>query len=83
LADYRGVGGRFTDDTAFAMWLTKEVGVACVPGSSFFHDPERGRHLVRFAYPKKEETLKAAAQRLSATRGKAEASSGTARISPR
>ncbi|MFO1533848.1 MAG: pyridoxal phosphate-dependent aminotransferase [Thermoplasmatota archaeon] len=63
--------GPFADDTAFALWLTREVGVACVPGSSFFAEPGRGRHLVRFAYPKKEETLRAAGERLATARGKA------------
>lgn len=70
LADYTGFGA-FPDDTAFAMWLTKEVGVTCIPGSSFFSDPGRGRNLVRFAYPKKEATLQEAAKRLSLTREKA------------
>jgi len=66
-----GAGTAFANDTEFALWLTKEVGVACVPGSSFFADPSRGRHLVRFAYPKKEETLRAAATRLATAREKA------------
>ena len=39
---------------AFAYWLIDEVGVATVPGSSFYaSDPGRGRGLVRFAFPKK------------------------------
>ncbi|MES2155372.1 MAG: aminotransferase class I/II-fold pyridoxal phosphate-dependent enzyme [bacterium] len=72
LADWTSVVDErsFTDDTAFAMWLTKEVGVACVPGSSFFAEAGKGRHLVRFAYPKKEETLREAAKRLALTREK-------------
>lgn len=52
------------DDTEFAMWLTKEIGVTAIPGSSFYADKALGRRLVRFAYPKKEETLQAAAERL-------------------
>ena len=44
--------------------MTKEVGVAVVPGSSFFEEPERGRHLVRFAFCKKLETLEEAGVRL-------------------
>lgn len=75
LADWTTVAGpeAFADDTAFSLWLTEHVGVACIPGSSFFSDPARGRRLVRFAYPKKEETLREAARRLEAARAKAEA----------
>ncbi|HSJ62852.1 MAG TPA: aminotransferase class I/II-fold pyridoxal phosphate-dependent enzyme [Gemmatimonadaceae bacterium] len=57
------------DDVAFAKWMTREVGVATVPGSSFYHDPARGRSLVRFAFCKARETLMAAAERLAAVRG--------------
>lgn len=60
------------DDMAFAMWLTKEVGVTAVPGSGFYADPDLGRRLVRFAYPKREETLQAAAQRLATVKEKME-----------
>ena len=52
------------DDTAFARWLAADVGVATVPGSSFYHDPALGRGLVRFAFCKRAETLEAAAERL-------------------
>ena len=52
------------DDVAVAHHLTKEVGVAVVPGSSFFSEPELGSHLVRFAFCKKLETLDEAGQRL-------------------
>ena len=44
--------------------LTKDVGVAVVPGSSFFSRPELGAHLVRFAFCKKLETLEEAGARL-------------------
>jgi aminotransferase len=44
--------------------MVEEVGVAVVPGSSFYSDPTKGRHLVRFAFPKKLETLEAAGERL-------------------
>lgn len=54
------------DDVAFAKWMTREVGVATVPGSSFYHDPALGRSLVRFAFCKTRETLLAAAERLGA-----------------
>src|SRR5690348_5746939 len=52
-------------DDEFSFWLTKEIGVAPVPGSSFFSRPEAGRHLVRFAFCKTEELLREAAQRLA------------------
>ncbi|HJU57379.1 MAG TPA: aminotransferase class I/II-fold pyridoxal phosphate-dependent enzyme [Actinomycetota bacterium] len=52
------------DDVEVARHLTKEVGVAVVPGSSFFARPQRGRHLVRFAFCKKLETLEEAGERL-------------------
>jgi aminotransferase len=53
------------DDVAFARRLVSEVGIAAVPGSSFFADPAEGRGLLRFAFPKKVETLRAAAERLA------------------
>ena len=52
------------DDVEVAHHLTKEVGVAVVPGSSFFSRPALGRHLVRFAFCKKVETLDEAGERL-------------------
>jgi aspartate/methionine/tyrosine aminotransferase len=55
----------FPDDVAFAKYLVKEIGVACVPGSSFFRDPADGRSIVRFTFCKKEATLQAAAERLA------------------
>jgi aspartate/methionine/tyrosine aminotransferase len=54
---------------AFAEWLTKEVGVAPVPGSSFFSRPEAGRRLVRFAFCKTLPLLHEAARRLAGVRG--------------
>ncbi len=56
------------DDTAFAMRLIREVGVAAVPGSSFYSRPELGRTKLRFAFPKRIETLEVAAGRLVAGR---------------
>ncbi len=50
------------DDTAFCHWLAREIGVAAVPGSSFF--AESVNTLVRFHFAKKEETLHAAGERL-------------------
>ena len=52
----------FTNDTDFCIWLAKEIGVAGVPGSSFFHEPVN--HLVRLNFAKQEQTLHAAGERL-------------------
>ncbi|WP_083390632.1 pyridoxal phosphate-dependent aminotransferase [Parafrankia soli] len=52
------------DDVAFARRLVSELGVAAVPGSSFYADPADGRHIVRFGFPKRLETLRAATDRL-------------------
>jgi aspartate/methionine/tyrosine aminotransferase len=54
----------FEDDVAFTRYLVKEIGVAAVPGSSFYRDPRDGARQVRFAFCKKPETLDAAAERL-------------------
>jgi len=54
------------DDTAFAMRLVKEAGVATVPGSSFYNPPSLGHHQIRFCFCKKDETLLDAARRLKA-----------------
>jgi aspartate/methionine/tyrosine aminotransferase len=51
-----------------AHWLTAEIGVASVPGSSFFSEPALGRHLVRFAFCKTDDMLVEAAERLQAVR---------------
>jgi len=62
MTDISGFG--YPDDRAFADYLVKDVGIAVVPGSSFYSDPERGAQQVRFAFCKRRETLEAAAQRL-------------------
>ena len=54
------------DDVATARHLVEHVGVATVPGSSFFSKPEDGAHLVRFAFCKNLATLEAAGERLRA-----------------
>lgn len=54
----------YANDVDFTRYLVEDVGVAVVPGSSFFHDPLSGSGYVRFAFCKKDETLLAAAQRL-------------------
>jgi L-glutamine---4-(methylsulfanyl)-2-oxobutanoate aminotransferase len=50
------------DDTAFCEWLARSVGVAAVPGSSFFREPVK--NLIRFHFAKKAETLLEAGKRL-------------------
>ncbi|MCI4364360.1 MAG: aminotransferase class I/II-fold pyridoxal phosphate-dependent enzyme, partial [Thermoplasmata archaeon] len=52
------------DDTAFAMWLITHVGVATVPGSSFYAHPELGRTKIRFCFPKTQAVLRDAGERL-------------------
>ena len=52
----------YEDDTAYCHWLTKEIGVAAVPGSSFFREPIH--HLIRFHFAKSEGTLDEAGKRL-------------------
>jgi len=56
------------DDVTFARRLIDEPGVAAVPGSSFYQHPDLGRHQLRFAFPKRHETLAAAADRLARIR---------------
>jgi len=57
------------DDLEFARYLVTEIGVASVPGSSFYRDPASGRHQVRFCFCKKDDTLDEAATRLERLRG--------------
>ena len=54
----------FADDLEFTRHLIQKIGVACVPGSSFYSRPELGARQVRFCFCKKDETLEAAAHRL-------------------
>ncbi len=54
----------FADDVEFTRHLIRDVGVAVVPGSSFYHDKSLGAQKVRFCFCKKDETLEAAAERL-------------------
>ena len=54
----------FSDDVTFAKYLVKEIGVAVVPGSSFYHNPGDGARQVRFAFCKRAETLDEAGRRL-------------------
>jgi aminotransferase len=52
-------------DVSFAKYLVEHIGVACVPGSSFYNDPQDGASQVRFTFCKKEETLAAAEARFA------------------
>jgi aminotransferase len=58
----------FADDLEFSRYLVREVGVATVPGSSFFQDKPLGRSYVRFCFCKQDATLDKAAERLQALR---------------
>jgi aspartate/methionine/tyrosine aminotransferase len=58
----------FKSDVEFTRHLIREIGVACVPGSSFYSRPELGAQQVRFCFCKRDETLLAAAERLSKLR---------------
>jgi aspartate/methionine/tyrosine aminotransferase len=55
----------FPNDVEFTRHLIRDIGVACVPGSSFYSIPERGSQQVRFCFCKKDETLNRASERLS------------------
>lgn len=67
MADISAFG--FANDRDFARHLVEKVGVAAVPGSSFFETPGVGEQWIRFCFCKKVETLEAARQRLRALRG--------------
>lgn len=62
MADIRPFGA--DDDVEFSRWLVEDIGVAVVPGSSFFSDPSDGRHWVRFCFCKEINTLEEAGKRL-------------------
>jgi aspartate/methionine/tyrosine aminotransferase len=63
MTEIDGLG--WNDDVAFARYLIETIGVAVVPGSSFYDDPADGRRQVRFAFCKKDETLDEAERRLA------------------
>ena len=65
MTDIRALALPGESDVTFAHRLIREPGVAAVPGSSFFSQPELGRTKLRFAFPKRIETLEAAAERLA------------------
>jgi aspartate/methionine/tyrosine aminotransferase len=63
LADFAALSD--LPDDQFAAWLTREIGVAPVPGSSFYSRPELGRTQVRFAFCKTDDLLREAVRRLA------------------
>jgi aspartate/methionine/tyrosine aminotransferase len=66
MTDISGFG--YPDDVSFSKYLVEKIGVAVVPGSSFYNDPADGAKQVRFTFCKTEKTLSAAAERLSKLR---------------
>jgi aspartate/methionine/tyrosine aminotransferase len=68
MTDISGFG--YDDDVTFTKYLVSEIGVAAVPGSSFYRDAKDGARQVRFAFCKKLETLDAAAEKLRKLRRK-------------
>jgi aminotransferase len=62
MADVSAFG--FSDDVAFARYLVEEVGVATIPGSSFYRNPSDGASLVRFCFSKTDDTIREAERRL-------------------
>jgi aminotransferase len=62
MTDISGFG--YADDLEFTKYLVSKIGVAAVPGSSFYRNPRDGAQQVRFAFCKREETLDEAARRL-------------------
>ena len=60
----------FADDLEFVKYLVKDIGVASVPGSSFYNEPRDGAQQVRFAFCKKDATLDAAGERLKKLRAR-------------
>jgi len=71
MTDITGLG--WSDDVAFVRHLVEDIGVAAVPGSSFYrptgtHAVAGGRGRVRFCFCKKDETLAEAAERMGKLR---------------
>ncbi|MCB0113945.1 MAG: aminotransferase class I/II-fold pyridoxal phosphate-dependent enzyme, partial [Caldilineaceae bacterium] len=72
LADYTHIDAPQAawDCERFARWLTTDVGVAAVGGTNFYSVPGYGEGIVRFAFPKRLETLQQAGERLRRIGGK-------------
>ena len=72
LADFQSVAeaiGLSDDDDTFVYWMIDELGIGAIPGSSFYRsDPGLGRGRVRFAFPKKDETLDRVEERFAKLR---------------
>lgn len=62
MADITGLG--FENDVTFCRWLTTDIGVAAVPPSAFYLDPDQAPLLARFCFAKRAETIELAAERL-------------------
>jgi aspartate/methionine/tyrosine aminotransferase len=62
LADHTSFG--HADDVAFCRHLIERVGVAAIPPSAFYSNPDDGKALVRFAFCKRLETLEKALERM-------------------
>jgi aminotransferase len=58
----------YPDDLAFSRFLVEKIGIAVVPGSSFYYNAAMGARQVRFTFCKKESTLAACAEKLSKLR---------------
>lgn len=65
MADFSAIDSK-RNDRDFAVWLAETIGIATVPGSSFYGEPHLGSSSVRFAFCKTFETLGRAAERLQA-----------------
>jgi aminotransferase len=63
MTDASGFG--FANDVEFSRFLVREIGVATIPGSSFYADPRDGSALVRFCFSKREATIREAESRLT------------------
>jgi aspartate/methionine/tyrosine aminotransferase len=66
MADFSALSS--LSDNEFTRYLVKDIGIAVVPGSSFFHESERSSRYVRFCFCKKETTLQSAKERLQRIR---------------
>ncbi|HSP93242.1 MAG TPA: methionine aminotransferase [Thermoanaerobaculia bacterium] len=75
-ADFRPLG--FDDDVSFCRHLIEEIGVAAIPPSVFYENTQHGKTYARFAFCKKDETLREAVRRLSALRAAGEGLAPTA-----